>query len=68
MILKVLSSWLQERRFSVIVNGTQSKWHELRDSVYQGTVWGPPLWNCFYEDATRAIHAEHFMETVFADD
>ena len=47
MILKVLSSWLQERKFSVIVNGTQSKWHELRDSVYQGTVWGPPLWNCF---------------------
>ena len=36
--------------------------------VFQGTVWGPPLWNCFYEDGRRAVNAKGVLETVFADD
>ncbi|CAE8713039.1 unnamed protein product, partial [Polarella glacialis] len=33
-----------------------------------GTVWGPPLWNCFYEDARQAVNTKSFIETIFADD
>jgi hypothetical protein len=37
-ILEILSSWLKERQFTVIVDGSKSKWHNLGNSVYQGTV------------------------------
>eukprot|EP00973_Karenia_brevis_P002597 354867-Karenia_brevis.AAC.1 len=36
--------------------------------VYQGTVWGPWLWNIFFCDAADAIHERHYQEIVFADD
>ena len=36
--------------------------------VFQGTVWGPILWNCFFEDARLAIRTSGFQEVVFADD
>ena len=36
--------------------------------VYQGTVWGPWLWNIFYEDARQALHAMSYLEIVYADD
>ena len=36
--------------------------------VFQGTVWGPMLWNVFYEDASKAIRSKAFTEIVFADD
>ena len=36
--------------------------------IYQGTVWGPWLWNIFYEDARLALHVWSFLEIVFADD
>ena len=67
-ILKIVSSWLEEREFTVIVDGVQSEWHKLENSIYQGTVWGPPLWNCFYEDSRRAIRDADFIEVVFVDD
>ena len=38
---------------------------ELANMVFQGTVWGPPQWNTFFEDA---IHETHFKEMVYADD
>ena len=36
--------------------------------VYQGTTWGPPLWNCFYEDASKAVRLSGFTDAVLADD
>ena len=42
--------------------------HVLCNSVYQGTVLGPPLWNCHYEDARHAVNSTLCNETVFADD
>eukprot|EP00973_Karenia_brevis_P020587 2826711-Karenia_brevis.AAC.1 len=36
--------------------------------VYQGTVWGPPLWNVFYKDAAVAIRMSGFCDIVYADD
>ena len=40
----------------------------LKDMVFQGTVWGPPLWNVFYADARHAIQKHSFEEIIFADD
>ena len=40
----------------------------LEDMVFQGTVWGPPLWNVFFEDARIPINACGFNEIVYADD
>ena len=36
--------------------------------MYQGTVWGPPLWNTHFADAARPLNALGFDETMFADD
>ena len=40
----------------------------MRDMVYQGTVWGPPLWNVFYADARTSIEHCGFEDIVYADD
>ena len=67
-ILAVLESWLQARKAKVIVDGESSFEFWLREMVYQGTVWGPPLWNIHFSDARQAIRASGFKEVVFADD
>ena len=36
--------------------------------VYQGTVLGLPLWNCFFGDVRRVVQETGFLETLFADD
>ena len=40
----------------------------LGNMVFQGTVWGPMLWNIFYADASSAIRCKDFTDIVFADD
>ena len=64
----LIQSWLHDRNAVVVVDGSFSAPHSLRDAVYQGTVWGPPLWNCMYEDGRSSVNAIGFSETVFADD
>ena len=66
--LQVFRSWLRERPATVAVGGEHSNTITLFDMVFQGTVWGPQLWNAFYADAKKAIRAMGFEETVFADD
>ena len=67
-ILSVLRSWLEARWAEVVVGGYKSLRYMLQNMVFQGTVWGPILWNVFYEDARKAIRACSFTEIVFADD
>jgi hypothetical protein len=67
-LLKVIHSWLGTRSAVVVVDGTMSAPAPLANSVYQGTVLGPPLWNCHYEDARKAVNELEFTETIFADD
>jgi hypothetical protein len=67
-IIRVIESWLRERRGYVVVGGEKSEEVILKNMVFQGTVLGPPLWNMFYEDARRAIEECFFTEVVFADD
>ena len=52
----------------MVVGGTYSVAMLLRDMVFQGTVWGPLLWNAFYRDAKRPVHDAGFTEEVYADD
>ena len=40
----------------------------MSNMVYQGTVFGPSLWNEFYSDARDPIANIGFQEVVFADD
>ena len=67
-LIAVVGSWLRSRSAKVVVGGMASVEFELRDAVFQGTVWGPPLWNAFYEDARRAIQETFYDEIIFADD
>ncbi len=66
--LGFLKSWLEDRLSQVVLGGATSPAEALIDSVYQGTVLGPPLWNTFFADAREALAKGHFAETVFADD
>jgi hypothetical protein len=67
-LLDVISSWLRKREAKVIVGGKESRPMSLEDMVFQGTVWGPPLWNSFYADSKRPIQKCSFQEIIFADD
>ena len=63
-----LASWLEDRISVVVVGGALSSEVALQNSVFQGTVLGPPLWNVFYADAKDPVRMCGFIETVFADD
>ena len=67
-MLRVIRSWLRERRGHVVVGGEKSRTMNLKDMVFQGTVWGPPLWNSFFGDCVAAIHACGFQVVIYADD
>jgi hypothetical protein len=68
VLVEVIMSWLRDRSAQVVIGGERSGEFELKDMVFQGTVWGPTLWNVFFEDARRAINEMFFVETVYADD
>ena len=67
-IVNLFASWLRPRSAHVVVGGARSDAMELTNMVYQGTVWGPTLWNLFYEDARLAIELVEFTAMVYADD
>ncbi len=51
-----------------MVGGSKTDEAELSNSVFQGTVLGPPLWNFFYVDASQSVRFIGFTDVVFADD
>ena len=67
-VVRFLASWLEDRKSVVLVCGAQTAESLLANSVFQGTVLGPPLWNMFYVDAAQAVRCLEFTEVVFADD
>ena len=67
-LLAIIRSWLEPRSAHVIVDGVRSRPRRLANSVYQGTVWGPPLWNTYFADAACPVNSLGFLETIFADD
>ena len=62
-----LRSYLCAREASVVVGSEFSRRVPLRDTVFQGTVLGPPLWNTFFADVRHRIQQEGFYEVCFAD-
>ena len=52
-LVKLLTSWLDHRRAHGVVSGEQSEEMRLEDMIFQGTVWGPSLWNIF---STTPLH------------
>ena len=67
-VINVLESWLAKRRANVVVGGVESINILMQDMVYQGTVWGPVLWNSFFADAVQALIKAKFESIVYADD
>ena len=41
---------------------------DLVNMVYQGTVWGPCLWNAFFGDVVAATSSAGFEAVLYADD
>ena len=67
-LVAMFSSWLQQRAAFLVVEGKKSEAMALENMVFQGTVFGPTLWNLFFADANRAIRRAGFLEVVYADD
>ena len=67
-MLKVIGSWLRERPAYVVVGGKFSKEITLRNMVFQGTVWGPYLWNAFFGDSVCALQFTEFSVVIYAND
>ena len=54
MYLRFLGSYLEARVGRVSVEGVFSELFVLADTVFQGTVLGPTLWNFFFADVSGA--------------
>ena len=67
-MLSFLESFLAPRTASVIVDGEMSAPFALEDTVFQGTVFGPPLWNTFFADESEVTATTGTYESKFADD
>ena len=66
-LVRVLDSWLKDRRANVVIGGSMSQPIFMRDMVYQGTVLGPLLWNIFFKDASDALRIAGFSEMSYAN-
>ena len=67
-IVDVIADWLIGRQGRVIVQGCESNAFRMFNMTFQGTVWGPALWNLFFADAPLAMRRCGFQEIIFADD
>ena len=66
--LNFLDAYLAPRTGQVLVQGSCSDCFEIDDSVFQGTVLGPPLWNTFFADVSAPASSTGGRESIFADD
>ena len=63
-----VQSWLRDRQAFVVVAGDCSAGSVLSNMVYQGTVWGPTLWNAFIGDASMVFVSAGYCIVIYADD
>ena len=66
--LNFLDAYLAPRKGQVVVQGSYSECFEIANSVFQGTVLGPPLWNTFFADVGAPASSSGGREAMFADD
>ena len=63
-----LASFLDQRTAQVVVEGSFSASFPLVNQVFQGTVLGPPLWNCFFSGIVESCMPTRSTGKAFADD
>ena len=68
LFLNFFSSYLQPRKAQVVVEGVCSDSFDILDTVFQGTVLGPPLWNIFFNDVVIPAGSTGGDPNLFADD
>ena len=66
--LRFIEAYLKPRNGQVVVQGAFSLLFEIANSVFQGTVLGPPLWNAFFADVAVPASSTGGRESKFADD
>ena len=67
-LLTFLEDYLSARSAFVLVGGKKSAEFKLENTVFQGTVLGPSLWNAFFKDVRSAAQRKGGRESKFADD
>ena len=67
-IAQFLETWLSDRKAVVVADGSFSTPFDLTDSVFQGTVLRPPMWNQHFSDARASVNALGYFDTTYADD
>ena len=50
------------------MEGVVSDEIQIANTVFQGTVLGPPLWNVFFSDVTQPAASTGGSPSLFADD
>ena len=68
LYLDFLNAYLQPRVGRVAIEGALSEVIDLTDTVFQGTVLGPTLWNNFFGDVAAEASSLGAQEALFADD
>ena len=63
-ILDLITDYLKDRLFKVVVSGFESREHKIEASVPQGSVLGPIFWNIFFDDILHLVPEAQ----AFADD
>ena len=63
-VVGFLASWLFDSTSKVVVGGRTPGAEPLTDSVFQGTVLGPPLWNASFADSNRPLTKTGFASTA----
>ena len=66
--MNFLHEYLAPRRARVAVEGALSESIQIMNSVFQGTVLGPPLWNAFFADVALPARSCNGKEAMIADD
>ena len=67
-LVQFFIDYLSPRRAHVVVDGASSSAFELRDMLFQGTVFGTSLWNIFFADVHAPAEKYGGREQRFADD
>ena len=63
-----MDAYLQPRQAPVIVEGAASDPFIIANTVFQGTVLGPPLWNTYFSDVLLPAEQDGGEAHAFADD
>ena len=68
LYLNFIDAYLQPRKAQVIVEGEASDPFDIQNTVFQGTVLGPALWNLFFADVSIPAQSSGWSSFKFADD